>query len=68
MYKNKSIQTLGFYYKARDTKDKVVILTKQLQYIKEYIVDKKEAIQYNRVIINYFLIRGDNIANKRYLN
>ncbi len=68
MYKYKSIRTLGFYYKARDTKDKVVILTKQLQYIKEYIVDKKEAISYNRVIINYFLIRGDNIANKRYLN
>ncbi len=53
---------------SRDTKNEVTVLTEQLQRIKERIADEKETTQYNRVIINRFLTRGDNTANKRCLN
>jgi hypothetical protein len=46
----------------------VAVLTEQLQRIKEYIVDEKETIQRNRAIINRFLTRSDNTANKRRSN
>jgi len=63
-YKDKSIRSSGYRREARDARDEVSVLEKQLEHLEERMADEKETAQRNRAIIDRFLARDDSAERR----